>query len=75
MSEVHTPSVGGASPVILALRPRPAAIALGISERKLREITADPTSGIPHAKLGSCTVYPLRELTDWLSKQAEKGEH
>jgi len=57
----------------LALRPRHAAIVLGISERKLWEITADRTSGIPHARFGKAVVYPVRELTDWLAEQAQKN--
>ena len=36
----------------LALRPKDAALALGIGARKLWEITADQTSGIPHVRLG-----------------------
>jgi len=54
----------------LALRPREAAKALGIGERKLWEITADTTSGIPHARFGKAVVYPIRELREWLAGQA-----
>ena len=57
----------------LALRPRDAAKALGISARKLWEITADKTSGIPHVRLGRAILYPLDLLRDWLAKQAAKG--
>ena len=57
----------------LALRPKEAAQALGIGERKLWEITADQTSGIPHLRFGKAVVYPVRELADWLAKQAAKG--
>ena len=53
----------------LALRPREAAKALGIGERKLWEITADTTSGIPHARFGKAVVYPVRELREWLARQ------
>ena len=52
------------------LRPREAAKALGIGERKLWEITADQTSDIPHVRLGKAVVYPIRELQDWLARQA-----
>ena len=54
----------------LALRPREAAKALGIGERKLWEITADRTSGIPHARLGKAVVYPVAELERWLAECA-----
>ena len=56
----------------LALRPRDAAKALGIGERKLWEITADQTSGIPHVRFGKAIVYPTRELADWLAAQVTK---
>ncbi len=57
----------------LAFRPRDAAIALGISERKLWEITIDRTSGIPHVRFGRCVRYPVRELQEWLTEQSLKG--
>ncbi len=55
----------------LALRPKDAAKALGIGERKLWEITADRTSGIPHVRLGKAILYPVRELRDWLAEKAQ----
>jgi hypothetical protein len=58
------------APPPLALRPRDAAAALGISERKLWEVTADRTSGIPHVKLGKAVLYPVDELRRWLSDKA-----
>lgn len=61
---------GYADPPRLALRPREAAKALGIGERKLWALTADKTSGIPHTRLGKCVVYPVPELADWLAQQA-----
>ena len=57
----------------LALWPREAARALGIGERKLWEITADKTSGIPHVRFGRAIVYPVHELERWLEEQAKKG--
>lgn len=54
----------------LALRPREAAAALGISPRTLWSITADQTSGIPHARLGRVVVYPVAELCAWLAARA-----
>ena len=57
----------------LALRPKDAAKALGIGERKLWELTADRTSGIPHVRFGRSILYPVRELADWLAERAAKG--
>ncbi len=58
----------------LALRPKDAARALGIGERKLWELTADRTSGIPHVRFGKAVLYPVRELEEWLARQV-KGNH
>jgi len=58
----------------LALRPRDAAAALGIGTRKLWEITADRTSGIPHVRIGRSVLYPTRELADWLADRAAGGK-
>lgn len=57
----------------LALRPREAAAALGIGTRKLWEITADKTSGIPHLRIGRTVLYPVDELRTWLAERAAKG--
>ncbi len=57
----------------LGLRPKEAAKALGISPRKLWELTADRTSGIPHARFGKTIVYPTDELTLWLASRATKN--
>lgn len=57
---------------VLALRPRDAAKALGIGERKLWELTADRTSDIPHVRFGKAILYPVRELQDWLAQRAAK---
>ena len=54
----------------LALRPKDAAKALGIGERKLWEITVDQTSGIPHTRFGKAIVYPVADLERWLAKRA-----
>ncbi len=56
----------------LALRPKDAARALGIGERKLWSITADQTSGIPHVRFGRVVVYPVDELRRWLAAQSER---
>jgi hypothetical protein len=55
---------------LIALRPKEAANALGIGERKLWELTADSTSGIPHCRFGRCLVYPVDELRAWVARRA-----
>ena len=63
----------------LALRPREAAKALGISARHLWQLTKD--GHIPCVRVGSGTrktvLYPLAELQAWLARQtatAKGGE-
>ena len=51
----------------LALRPKEAAVALGISERTLRQLA--PT--LPHLRLGGCLLFPVRVLERWLEEQAK----
>lgn len=55
----------------LALRPREAAAALGISERLLWGLTA--RGEVPCVRLGRAVVYPVAQLRDWLAAQAEGG--
>jgi excisionase family DNA binding protein len=64
----------------LALRPREAAKALGISARHLWQLTRD--GHVPCVRVGSGTrktvLYPVAELQAWLTRQAaraEGGEH
>jgi excisionase family DNA binding protein len=64
----------------LALRPRAAAKALGISPRLLWQLTHD--GEIPCVRVGSgkrqTVLYPLADLQDWLSRRAAKargGKH
>ncbi len=52
----------------LALRPRDAAQALGVSPRKLWQMTKD--GEIPSLKVGRTVLYPTAELQAWLSRQA-----
>ena len=58
----------------LALRPREAAQALGISARTLWGLTA-PRGPIPCLRIGhgkrQTVLYPVAELQAWLSRQAE----
>ena len=56
----------------LALRPREAARALGISPRSLWSLTKD--GEIPHARVGRTVLYPVDLLRDWLADQARKEE-
>jgi excisionase family DNA binding protein len=59
-------------PSPLALRPRAAAKALGISPRLLWQLTKD--GHIPCVRVGSgkrrTVLYPLAELQAWLTRQA-----
>ena len=55
----------------LAMRPRKAAKALGISERLLWEHTE--RGAIPHIRLGKAILYPVDSLRDWLKRQAGQG--
>jgi excisionase family DNA binding protein len=56
----------------LALRPREAAQALGISPRTLWQLTRD--GHIPCVRVGSgrrrAVLYPVATLQDWLTRQA-----
>lgn len=56
----------------LALRPRDAAVALGIGERTLWQMTKDGT--VPHVRIGKLVVYPVYLLQRWLEEKAEVVE-
>lgn len=60
----------------LALRPREAAKALGISARHLWQLTKD--GHIPCARIGSGTrktvLYPVAELEAWLASQSARAK-
>jgi hypothetical protein len=62
---------------VLALRPRDACKALGVSPRLLWSLTS-PRGPIPAAYLGSgrrrSVLYPVAELQAWLSRQAKAEE-
>jgi len=77
MTESHcnTPTAGAPRDGVprLGLRPCDAARALGIGQRKLWQLTADTTSGIPHVRFGKAIVYPVHELREWLARQVERG--
>lgn len=56
---------------VLALRPRDAARALGISERCLWSLTQ--RGEVPHVKIGGRLVlYPRAALVDWLERAAKQ---
>jgi excisionase family DNA binding protein len=56
---------------VLALRPRDAARALGISERCLWSLTQ--RGEVPHVKIGGRLVlYPRAGLVDWLDRAAKQ---
>jgi hypothetical protein len=61
----------------LALRPRGAAVALGISERTLWGLTT-PRGPIPCVRVGNgkrqAVLYPVATLQAWLSRQAEAAQ-
>ncbi|MEO2030479.1 MAG: helix-turn-helix domain-containing protein [Planctomycetaceae bacterium] len=60
----------------LALRPREAAKALGISPRLLWQLTRDGI--LPCVRVGNGSrrpvLYPTADLQAWLTKQAEAGK-
>lgn len=51
----------------LALRTKEVAAALGISERKLREILPE----LPHMRLGGVVIIPVKPLEAWLAAQSK----
>lgn len=67
-SNTNTP----ATPAPLSLRPKDAAKALGIGQRKLWELT-HPRGPIPCVRVGCCVLYPYHLLQGWLADQAAKG--
>jgi hypothetical protein len=52
----------------LALRPKEAAEALGICERKLRQLTPR----LPVVRIGGVVLYPVQALRRWLDEEAER---
>lgn len=54
----------------LALRPKEAAKALGIGQRKLWELS-HPRGPIPCVRVGQCVLYPVAQLQAWLAAQVE----
>ena len=56
----------------IAVDMRTAAHAIGISQRMLADLTADPSVGVPHVRLGRRVIYPLRPLESWLADLAHR---
>lgn len=57
---------------VLALRPRQAAEAIGVSESTLERWTKE--RGIPVIRLDRAVLYPVREVADWLTSKTEGAE-
>jgi excisionase family DNA binding protein len=64
-NSIFDPVTPGQPP--LALRPREAAKALGISDRTLWALTK--AGKVPFVRLGRSILYPLHTLREWLDKQ------
>ncbi|MEM7229437.1 MAG: helix-turn-helix domain-containing protein [Planctomycetota bacterium] len=58
-------------PPKLALRANEAAQALGVSRRKLWELTNRGV--IPHVRVGRSILYPISALNDWLGEHSKEG--
>jgi hypothetical protein len=54
----------------LALRPKEAAKALGMSERAFRSLLPH----VPHVRVGSSVLVPVDELRSWLVKNARQDD-
>ena len=52
----------------LALRPAEAAAALGLSDRKFRELMPE----IPHIRAGGAVLIPVDDLRRWLEERASR---
>ncbi len=59
-------------PPRLALRPREAAKALGVSERTLWSMTK--AGKIPHARMDRIVMYPVDALRKWLDEMVRGGQ-
>jgi excisionase family DNA binding protein len=57
---------------ILALRPREAARALGISDRTLWQLTADGV--VPFVRLRKAILYPVDALRSWLEQARQQQQ-
>jgi len=62
------PQKPAALPEPLSLRIGDAARALGISERKLHDLTK--RGAVPHVRLDGLVLYPVGPIRDWLTAAA-----
>lgn len=53
-------------PLPLAMRREVAARAIGVSPRTLLSLTQ--RNEVPHARLGSCVIYPTARILAWLEE-------
>jgi len=53
----------------IALRPKEAAAALGISVRTLRQLLPE----LPHVRRRGVLLFPVRAMERWLEDEARKG--
>jgi hypothetical protein len=58
------------APVVLSLRPREAARAIGVSERTLWTWSRQP-GGPPFLRRGTAMLYPVDGLRAWLAAEAQ----
>lgn len=56
----------------LALRPKEAALALGIGRRKLWELTN--RGSVPHMRIGRSVLYPVASLEAWLIEESQAAK-
>lgn len=70
-NDLNPPARSGPMTPCLAVGSRDAAKMLGIGQRLLWSLTN--RGAIPHVRLGKRIVYPVRELTDFLSQQTTGG--
>jgi len=64
------PDVVPRTGVVLALRPRDAAKALGVSQRTLWEWTQ--RGDVPHVRRGRTLLYPVKAVEAWLACAAKR---
>lgn len=59
---------------LLALSRKQAAVALGISTRKLDELRNDRDAGLPCVYIGSRVVLPTDQLRQWINRRWSGAE-
>lgn len=70
-NDLLKPDPNAAPALLLALRPREAARALGISERTLWTWTQ--AGDVPHLRRNGTILYPVDTLRRWLDEQAAQA--